>query len=134
MGGQSDAFRIDFEQDEYKRGANGSAARGFKAIVYGHTHLAKCMPIDGGATYLNSGTWADLMRLPPAVVQGNRTVALGELAEFMDALEGNRLDEWRRPRPTFVSLVMDGPKLVSADVFAYDKSDDCPKLSDALFD
>jgi UDP-2,3-diacylglucosamine pyrophosphatase LpxH len=133
MGGQNDAFRIDFEQNEYKKGANGSAARDFKAIVYGHTHLAKRVPIDRGATYFNTGTWADLMRLPPAVVQGNRLAALAELADFVDDLEQNRLDKWRRPRPTFASIVMDGQKLVSADVLAYDKSGNCPKLSDALF-
>src|SRR5262249_12891608 len=34
-----------------------------KAIVMGHTHLARDIDLPGGARYLNTGTWADLIRL-----------------------------------------------------------------------
>ena len=129
MAAHDAAFRIDAEQTEYLTAANASAARRFKTIVYGHTHLAKCVPLAKGATYLNTGTWADLMRLPQAVVQGNKTMALGELAVFVDALEANRLDEWRRPRPTFAQIVMDGRKQITADVFTYSGGERVAPLS-----
>jgi hypothetical protein len=73
------------------------------------------------------------MRLPPAVVQGNRTIALGELATFVDALEANRLDEWRRPRPTFAEIVLDGYTQIKADVFTYSGGEHAAPLSDEPF-
>jgi hypothetical protein len=133
MAAHDAAFRIDTEQPEYLTAANASARRGFKTIVYGHTHLAKRAPLVNGATYLNTGTWADLMRLPPGVVQGNRLLALGELEAFVEALEANRLGEWRRPRPTFAEIVMDGEDQIKADVFTYRGGDRSAPLSDEAF-
>lgn len=48
------------EIDEYVRGAFGDGAL---VVVAGHTHLARAISYNGGY-YLNTGTWADLMRIP----------------------------------------------------------------------
>ena len=58
------SFDPAVEQPEWLRHAQALAEGGFRAVVFGHTHLAKQVPLAGGAVYLNTGTWADLMRLP----------------------------------------------------------------------
>jgi UDP-2,3-diacylglucosamine pyrophosphatase LpxH len=133
MAAHDAAFRIDKELPEYLTAANASENRGFKTVIYGHTHLAKRAPLAKGGTYLNTGTWADLMRLPLAVVQGNRLAALGELEAFLAALEANRLDEWRRPRPTFAEIVMEDLDQIRADVFSYSGGDRAVPLVDEAF-
>jgi len=124
------AYSIDQERPEYLKAANASAHAGFKTVVYGHTHLAKRAPLVEGATYLNAGTWADLMRIPPGVLQGNRLVALGELEAFVGALESNDLGNWRRPRPTFAQIVMEGEDQITADVFRYIGGEEHTPLTD----
>jgi UDP-2,3-diacylglucosamine pyrophosphatase LpxH len=41
------------------------ASKDVKWVVFGHTHGAKKVKT-GNGTYLNTGTWTDLMRLPPS--------------------------------------------------------------------
>ena len=55
------------EDDKYVRAATASAKRGYRVVVYGHTHLVKRVALGDGATYLNAGTWADLMRFPDGI-------------------------------------------------------------------
>src|SRR5262249_1993498 len=42
------SFQVAIEDDEYRIPANASAERGFKVVIYGHTHLAKRLPLDAG--------------------------------------------------------------------------------------
>jgi predicted phosphodiesterase len=119
LGAQYEAFRIDRELPEYLVAAQTSAAAQFKVVVYGHTHLAKRVPLAGGAIYLNTGTWADLMMVPRSVLQGNQLAAMGELQAFVSDLENNRLEAWRRQVPTFARIEMDGQTMRRADVFVY---------------
>ena len=76
--GQERAFDVGVESETYLRPAADAATRGYEVIVYGHTHLAKRVPLAGRVTnsgtlvagtavYLNSGTWADLMALPAGI-------------------------------------------------------------------
>src|SRR5262249_47145876 len=64
-----DTFDVSKEHATYLKPAQRSAEAGFQVVVYGHTHLAKRIPIsdNGKSVYLNSGTWADLMRVPDEV-------------------------------------------------------------------
>jgi UDP-2,3-diacylglucosamine pyrophosphatase LpxH len=119
LGAQFDAFKVDRELPDYLNAVESSTSRGFKIVIYGHTHLAKRVPLAGAATYLNTGTWADLMMLPRSVLQGNKLAALGELGSFVGDLENNRLTRWRRPLPTFARLEMEGQMALSADVYVY---------------
>ena len=122
-GAQERAFAVDQEQEKYLAPATESAGRGYDAIVYGHTHLPKRVPLFGrrtsggetierGAVYLNSGTWADLMAVPrDALCAPESPEAKGarqRLASFASDLAANRLDAWRRQFPTFVRIDLDG--------------------------
>ena len=120
---QSEAFRVDRELPEYETAARASAGRGFKLVLYGHTHLVKRVPLAGTkSTYMNTGTWADLMMVPHAVLVDDRTQAIPALLSFVTDLEHNRLDRWRRPVPTFARIEMEGAKVLDADVLVYSGS------------
>ncbi len=101
------AFDVGVEARSYRDAAQAAADRKFKVVVYGHTHLVKRVPLDGGATYLNSGTWADLMRVPTKILgeEADREEALRELSEFADDLKDReRIQRWRHQVPTFARV------------------------------
>ncbi|WP_233261957.1 metallophosphatase [Vitiosangium sp. GDMCC 1.1324] len=118
---QHETFAVDEESPRYLRPAEALAARGFRVVVFGHTHLAKRVPLLGGAAlYLNTGTWAELMRIPDAVLSDS---AAGDsiLAELVEAVSDNQLDPWRTLIPTFARIELEGDTLVSADVFRFEE-------------
>lgn len=118
---QHETFAVVEESPRYLRPAEELAKRGFRVVVFGHTHLAKRVPMLGGeARYLNTGTWAELMRIPDAVLSdsaGGDTV----LAEFVEALKDNQLGPWRTLVPTFARIDLEGDTLLSADVFLFEE-------------
>lgn len=111
-----DTFDVSKEHATYLKPARRSAEVGFQVVVYGHTHLAKRIPIsdDGKSVYINSGTWVDLMRLPEEVWASDDTAARGALEAFVEDLEKSQLDRWRRPCATYARIEMDNQELVSA--------------------
>jgi hypothetical protein len=90
----------------YYEAAKEIASRGFARVVFGHTHLAKELDFDGAA-YLNTGTWADLMRLPSGIMYGERESALAELQLFFEAIRTNQIDKYVEFLPTFAHLRFD---------------------------
>jgi UDP-2,3-diacylglucosamine pyrophosphatase LpxH len=126
------AFALDREDEKYLLGATESAAKGFKVIVYGHTHLPKKVSlrerkaVDGtqhDAVYLNSGTWADLMAVPDGVLDGDPKAkeTRERLKQFADDLASNRVEPWRRQLPTFVDVTLNGAEVVAANVCLLDE-------------
>ncbi len=77
----------------------------FRYVIFGHTHLAKQIPLSPGATYFNTGTWCDLMRVPAGIF-ANTQEAMVELERFVHAVKGSDLKEWIFYRPTFVRLCL----------------------------
>jgi len=90
----------------YQAAAEALAGKGFATIVFGHTHLAKDTKA-GDARYLNTGTWADVMRMPPEIVHGAPVAALEKLALFAQAIRDKRFDEYLLFRPTFAHIRLD---------------------------
>jgi UDP-2,3-diacylglucosamine pyrophosphatase LpxH len=113
-----DTFDISHEEAIYLTPAQRSAAARFRVVVYGHTHLPKRIGIgsDGESVYLNSGTWADLMRVPDEVWAADPVPARQALEAFVDDLENSRLDAWRRSCPTYARIELDGDAVLSADL------------------
>jgi len=132
------SFQVDRESERYLRPARALAARDHrKAIVFGHTHLAKRVPLDSkkrapldskervsldsGPTYLNTGTWADLIRVPEAIFASDDRAARGAFGDFLTALKTDASD-LRRLLPTFARIDFDGAdNLTAADVFLFDE-------------
>jgi UDP-2,3-diacylglucosamine pyrophosphatase LpxH len=117
-------FEVDHENPLYLAGAKASAGRGYKVVVYGHTHLVKRISLNGiaGATlpvYVNTGTWSDLIRIPDDVC-GEQGAARLALDEFVADLESDHIGRWRRFVPTFARIEVDGDAIRSADVYFAD--------------
>lgn len=113
------SYAVDAESDEYLGPARKLAQGGFSTVVFGHTHLAKALPM-GSATYLNTGTWADLMRLPEKVYRGPEDEGRAALAQFIDDVRENRIDDFRRQVPTFAMIDLDGGAVARQGVHFYD--------------
>lgn len=117
------AYSITDEDADYLKPAKALAKRGFSIVVFGHTHLAKRVDLGGGATYLNTGTWADLMRLPAAILEGaDEAGAQADLLLFADALASGDYSAHIRQLPTFVQIDL-GPSGGGgeADVYLFQK-------------
>jgi hypothetical protein len=89
---------------EYQDAAERLSGRGYKAVVFGHTHLARDIKLSTGARYLNSGTWADLMQFPEEVLDVSPAEAEQRTLEFLQNLASGNLQDWLRFNPTYVKL------------------------------
>jgi hypothetical protein len=78
--------------------------------------LAKRIPIsdDGQSVYINSGTWADLMRVPDQVWGSDEDEARLALEVFVADLETSKLDAWRRPCATYAHIELEDHSVLSA--------------------
>lgn len=115
-------FRVEVEADTYLDAARSLTDRGFDVVVFGHTHHAKRIALqERGATYLNSGTWADVMRIPDVVYDGDEAAGQAALRAWLDDLNQNRIDRYRRMLPTFVRVEVEASgNVASNDVFFFD--------------
>ncbi len=105
---------------EYLEAAEELAGGGFRCVVFGHTHLPKDVPLNNGARYLNTGTWADVMRFPDEIIVGSTDQALGKLREFVDDLQAGCLSRWIHFAPTYARLDLDGAdQLLDAELCDY---------------
>lgn len=117
-----EAFDVGHEISKYLRPAT-VASKKFKVVIYGHTHHVKCVPLTEGehtAIYLNTGTWADLMRVPEEVWSTDETRARSVLSSFVSDLESNDLDKWRCSVPTFAKVEMTDGSVTAAAVYFAD--------------
>lgn len=113
-------FSVEHEDDEYLKPAR-EHAKHFSVVVFGHTHLPKRIDLGGGALYLNTGTWADVMRIPAAVYEGDEVAGIQALTCFLDDVEKNNITGFRRQIPTFARIELDtDEQLKSADVLFFD--------------
>ncbi len=116
-------FDVNRENETYLRAARAAVRRGFRVVVFGHTHAVKRVSLGGDSIYLNTGTWADLMRFPEAVLSGKEEEARAQLRRFCDDLEANRVERYREQVPTFARIEIDGQTVRSADVYLFNPPD-----------
>jgi hypothetical protein len=104
------------------RSRPGDAPGGFRFVVFGHTHHRKKVDLAAeGATYLNTGTWANLMRFPADLLSDDKDKALASLESFFERVRTNDLDEYLDFVPTYVRLdVRDDGRVDDAHLKAYD--------------
>jgi UDP-2,3-diacylglucosamine pyrophosphatase LpxH len=115
------SFQVDRENEIYLRAARGLVARsGHKVVVFGHTHHAKRIALDGGGLYLNTGTWADLMRIPEAVFSAEEPLARAAFGDFMTALKTD-VGDLRRLVPTFARIDFGDGDEPTGDVLLFDE-------------
>jgi UDP-2,3-diacylglucosamine pyrophosphatase LpxH len=111
---------VNRETEQFIKPAQAAARRGFKTVVFGHTHLVKRVSLDNpGAQYLNSGTWADLIQVPQAVLEAKKDEGKQALVQFIEDLRANQLEKWRRVVPTYVRIELEDTGVHSADVYLF---------------
>jgi hypothetical protein len=77
-------------------------------VVFGHTHLAKQVPLTGGGFYFNSGAWADLLQLPRGILDTTRRFApLADLEQLLRDLVANDFSRYVVFYPTYVRIEQD---------------------------
>ncbi len=133
-GSAMQALHTAYEQDSYLDAARASAQRGFQVVIYGHTHLAKRVDL-GGALYLNTGTWADLMTLPAHTLDlaADEPLVLSELAEFAEDLAHNQLDRYRRRLASFACVDLTADlRIASADIFRFTDHGEAAPIPDGV--
>ncbi|XHR31037.1 MAG: hypothetical protein ACFUZC_10835 [Chthoniobacteraceae bacterium] len=81
----------------------------FTAVVFGHTHLAKRIDVEGG-TYFNCGTWADLLRLPPDIASDDVSKVDEAIAQFVNDMLARNIEPylWRCLSYVEASVSADG--------------------------
>ena len=117
------AFLADDEDPTYLTPAQAAAKRGFKVVVFGHSHLVKRVSLGADAVYLNTGTWADLIQLSKAVWGDDEAKAEQVLDEFVNDLEKDDVAGWRRSLPTYAKVELDGNAVAGADVYFADNDE-----------
>jgi UDP-2,3-diacylglucosamine pyrophosphatase LpxH len=123
---QARTFDPAVEGEPYLTAARSLLAGDAEVVVFGHTHLAKHVTLPGGV-YLNSGTWADLMRVPEDVFARDPARADAALRDFVRRCDEDRLDGLRGSVPTFarVDLSDAGDRVLDCGVFVFpDTGDD----------
>ena len=126
------AFAVEHEAEKYLKAVRRSVEAGFKVVVYGHTHMVKRVDVqvkvngeEKTGVYLNTGTWADLMRLPEEIFTAPEEDARAALREFAEAIASNQISPWRTRLPTFARIELESNDrnewwLLSADVHFFD--------------
>jgi UDP-2,3-diacylglucosamine pyrophosphatase LpxH len=118
---QDTSFSLDHEIEPYLSEARRLLASGrFSTIVFGHTHLPKQIDIPRPnlptARYLNTGTWADVMRVPPKITEDGAEVEK-EIDNFLESLAANRFQVARYLTYARISMLhSDGKEKVQSAV------------------
>lgn len=120
-----DTFDISKEAaTEYLEAARELAGRGFRYVVFGHTHQAKQVDLGNGCFYLNSGTWADVLRFPIEILKSSTakpdTEALDRLRMFVEEMKAGDFSRWTLFNPTYVRLDLDdSDKITKAELLTF---------------
>jgi UDP-2,3-diacylglucosamine pyrophosphatase LpxH len=120
----TDTFDLGTESaTEYLNAAQMLADRGgFRYVVFGHTHQAKRVALGDGRFYLNSGTWADVLRFPNEILK-SEAEALPALQAFVAQMKAGDFSAWTLFRPTCVHLeVGDDRKVSNAELLTFSEA------------
>lgn len=113
------SFNRSQESEQYLEAAKKLISRGSKVAVFGHTHLAKRVSV-GGGVYLNTGTWADLIRFPYEKLDQERQYALEWLSGFAGDMENGEISQYICHMPTYARIDLDNEGAVlHADIYDF---------------
>lgn len=120
---RADCFDLNRESEPYREAAAELLDSGrFSTVIFGHTHLPKAMnittPSGHQGRYLNTGAWADVMRLPDEVLQAFPQ-ARPALVGFLDDLLNNRHQQYVRRYLSWVEVRMHGEQVRDASLYSW---------------
>ena len=104
--GSDDSFQWQAPDETFER-IDRLVSRDFCFVLTGHTHRERCLEgADGKGRYLNTGTWAGLMRMEPETLESDATfTALFEAIQSgksFQALEAQGVRVLHRPAVAWV--------------------------------
>ncbi len=102
------SFNSSIEEDKYLNPAKKMFNKSINHVIFGHTHLAKHICVEGNKTYTNSGTWGDLMKFPEELCSLDGEYSSKGLRCFVDKLVNSTIKELVFSNPTFVRLKLEG--------------------------
>lgn len=86
-------------------GAGAGLNTSFRYVIFGHTHHRKEMKLEEeSATYLNTGTWANLMRFPADLLSDDDTVAMDALKKLVESVKSRTFQTEFVPTYVHVAL------------------------------
>ncbi|KHD05834.1 hypothetical protein PN36_28070 [Candidatus Thiomargarita nelsonii] len=112
------SFDISQENANYLEAAKEIIDTGkFSHVVFGHTHLPKQIDLQTtsgkNGQYLNTGTWADVIRLPAQIMQDNEA-ATKALTDFIEAMRHNELSHYIKRYLSYVEVTLNDNKVTDA--------------------
>lgn len=116
-------FCLHQEKQVYVEEAKRLALAGAHVVVFGHTHLAKRINLDGSSLYLNTGTWANLVRFPEEVLVEPPPGAADPLVTFVDDMKFSRLQRHIVFSPTYAHILLADGQLASANLCEFNGGD-----------
>lgn len=119
----ANTWRLDMEDKEYLDGAKAIVEAGAgDVVVFGHTHLPKCLEFrtatGESGRYLNTGTWADVIRVPRELDQSGPE-GIAQTRTFLQKLLRNELEGIRSRYLTFAELDHTDGKTTRAQIYNY---------------
>lgn len=91
---------------EYLNAARSLAKNGIRYVIFGHTHQPKRVDLGGGRWYLNSGTWADVLRFPSDILSDPEQDALPRLRHFVEQMQSGDFADWALFSPSYIRLTL----------------------------
>lgn len=120
-------FALATESPGYLNAATAMLGTGqFDVIIFGHTHLPKRIEVPragkSSGMYLNTGTWADVIRLPAKACEAS---ADGKTArrDFLTDMASHRIQPYLFTSLGYAEVELSGDKLVSCDLRSYTSAD-----------
>jgi len=118
-----DSFRPEKELPEYIEAAGELLRTGkFDLVVFGHTHLQKKVTIprpgQSDGCYINTGTWADIMKLPPEVMAGG-PAARQALGEFFDRVAARDISRYLFTSLGYAEIELAGDAIAQHDLRSF---------------
>lgn len=119
-------FELIHEQAEYLAAAAALLETNqFDVVVFGHTHLPKRIEVarrsGKSGFYLNTGTWADTMRLPPEVFAGG-DVGRAAIRKLFEDMGENRIDDYRFVSLGYAEIELAGEEVTTFDLRSYSQA------------
>lgn len=111
-------FSTTDEDPRYLQAAENMISTGkFDVVCFGHTHHAKEMSVgDGRGKYLNSGTWADVMRLPQGISSTDSDVSTLAIEKFLTDVQHQNYDEYIERPLGYIHGIVEADGSVNANL------------------
>ncbi|WP_437545619.1 metallophosphoesterase [Sorangium sp. So ce367] len=101
---RTEVFEEGFVDGDCHSAAKKLAETGtIKVVVMGHTHLAREIALPGGGYYINTGTWADLIRVDQSLLE-DTDAGRDALEAWLLRITTNQLHGIREHRPSYADV------------------------------